>query len=129
MSFSRDDRKFRANRVNGFPIDPSAETGALLADVIAQALKEDFGATPSHVKHLARLTGANERTVHNWLLARNGPSGTALIVLMRHSDAVTEAVLTLAARDEAIKASKLQRAAKLVRASALSLVDCLDAHC
>ena len=88
MSFSTDDRKLRGRNGNRFPFDPAAETGALLAEVVAEALKADFGAIPSHVKHLARLTGTNERTVHNWLLARNGPSGTALVVLMRHSDAV-----------------------------------------
>ena len=125
MSFSRKNRNLRAGTGNGFPVNPAAETDALLADVIARALKEDFGATPSHVKHLARLTGANERTVHNWLLARNGPSGTALIVLMRHSDAVAEAVLTLADRNEQSTAIKLLRVRHVVRAKALELVDCL----
>ena len=107
MSFSTDDRKLRVGTGNRFPIDPAAETGALLAEVVAEALKADFGAIPSHVKHLARLTGTNERTVHNWLLARNGPSGTALVMLMRHSDAVTEAVLALAGRDEHSAAVRL----------------------
>jgi pyocin large subunit-like protein len=128
MSFSTDDRKLRGGNGNRFPFDPAAETGALLAEVVAEALKADFAAIPSHVKHLARLTGTNERTVHNWLLARNGPSGTALVVLMRHSDAVTEAVMLLANREDAIRANKLQKAAKILRASAASLIDCLDSQ-
>jgi len=128
MSFSTDDRKLRGGNGNRFPIDPAAETGALLAEVVAEALKADFGNIPSHVKHLARLTGTNERTVHNWLLARNGPSGTALVVLMRHSDAVTEAVMSLANREDAINANKLQKAAKILRASAASLIECLDSQ-
>jgi pyocin large subunit-like protein len=104
---------------------PAAETGALLAEVVAEALKADFGAIPSHVKHLARLTGTNERTVHNWLLARNGPSGTALVMLMRHSDAVTEAVLALAGRDEHSAAVRLVKVKNILRARALELVECL----
>ena len=125
MSFSTDDRKFRGGNGNRFPIDPAAETGALLAEVVAEALKADFGTIPSHVKHLARLTGTNERTVHNWLLARNGPSGTALVVLMRHSDAVTEAVLALANRNEHSAAIRLMKMKNIVRTKALELVECL----
>lgn len=34
----------------------------------------------------------------NWLSARNGPSGASLVVLMRHSDEVTKAVLELSER-------------------------------
>ena len=125
MSFSTDDRKLRVGTGNRCPIDPAAETGALLAEVVAEALKADFGAIPSHVKHLARLTGTNERTVHNWLLARNGPSGTALVMLMRHSDAVTEAVLALAGRDEHSAAVRLVKVKNILRARALELVECL----
>ena len=125
MSFSTDDRKLRVGTGNRFPIDPAAETGALLAEVVAEALKADFGAIPSHVKHLARLIGTNERTVHNWLLARNGPSGTALVMLMRHSDAVTEAVLALAGRDEHSAAVRLVKVKNILRARALELVECL----
>lgn len=125
MSFSTDDRKLRVGTGNRFPIDPAAETGALLAEVVAEALKADFGAIPSHVKHLARPTGTNERTVHNWLLARNGPSGTALVMLMRHSDAVTEAVLALAGRDEHSAAVRLVKVKNILRARALELVECL----
>jgi hypothetical protein len=41
-----------------------------------------------------RRTGANERTVKNWLSGRYGPCGSHLIVLMRHSDEVIESVLS-----------------------------------
>ncbi|MCH7577755.1 MAG: alpha/beta hydrolase [Chloroflexi bacterium] len=36
MSFSTDDRKLRVGTGNRFPIDPAAETGALLAEVVAE---------------------------------------------------------------------------------------------
>lgn len=100
MSLSRNDRKVRAGDGKSFPIDPAADTEATFAAVIADALRRDFGDTPAHVKHIARLTGANARTVQNWLQARNGPSGAGLVVLMRHSDEVTTAVLALAERDQ-----------------------------
>lgn len=98
MSFSGNGRKVHADVGRGFPIDPGAEVVATFAVVIADALRRDFGDTPAHVKHIARLTGANTRTVQNWLQARNGPSGAGLVVLMRHSDEVTAAVLSLAER-------------------------------
>lgn len=99
MSFSRNDRKVRVEPGKAFPIDPGADTEAAFASVIADALRRDFGDTPTYVKHIARLTGANMRTVQNWLQARNGPSGAGLVVLMRHSDEVTAAVLMLADRE------------------------------
>ncbi|PTQ61729.1 hypothetical protein C8J45_109130 [Sphingomonas sp. PP-CE-3G-477] len=98
MSFARNDRKVRVDSGREFPIDPGADTEAAFAAVIADALRRDFGDAPTHVKHIARLTGVNGRTVQNWLQARNGPSGSGLVVLMRHSDEVTAAVLTLADR-------------------------------
>lgn len=100
MSFTSKHRNLRADGGRGFPIDPGADVEAMFADVVADALRRDFGGSPSKVKHLSRLTGANERTVQNWLQARNGPSGAGLVVLMRHSDAVVEAVLRMAGRSE-----------------------------
>lgn len=99
MSFSRNDRILRVGRGKGFPMDPGADVEAAFASVIADALRKDFGDAPAHVKHIARLTGANARTVQNWLQARNGPSGAGLVVLMRHSDEVTAAVLKLSDRE------------------------------
>ncbi|AQS85690.1 MAG: hypothetical protein ABF876_12165 [Acetobacter aceti] len=100
MSFSNKDRKIHAKDGNKFPVDPSADTEATFATVIADALRRDFGSTPAHVKHIARLTGANMRTVGNWLSAKNGPNGSSLVVLMRHSDEITMAVLKLSERED-----------------------------
>lgn len=100
MSFSTNDRKLRAGEGKSFPINPAADTEATFAAIIAAALRKDFGDTPAHVKHIARLTGVNARTVQNWLQARNGPSGAGLVVLMRHSDEVTTAVLLLSDRED-----------------------------
>ena len=54
-----------------------------------------------------RWTGASERTVKNWLAAKSGPSGEHLVALIRHSDAVFEALMRLAGRDQAVAVKKL----------------------
>ena len=125
MSFSRKSRKVRANDGKDFPIDPGADTSATFAVIIADALRRDFGTSPAKVKHIARLTGANVRSVQNWIYARNGPNGAGLVVLMRHSDAVMDAVLSLAGRPEAREQAKLALAVRQLRTAAASLLDCL----
>lgn len=122
MSFSGNDRRIRAGIGRTFPIDPGADVEATFAAVIADALRRDFGDTPAHVKHIARLTGANARTVQNWLQARNGPSGAGLVVLMRHSDEVTTAVLSLAERRALMRESDLMHHVAVLRAAAASLL-------
>ncbi len=123
MSFSDEDRDFRADSGKKFPLDPGADTEAAFALVIADALRRDFGAVPARVKHIARLTGANPRTVKNWLQAQNGPSGAGLVVLMRHSDAVTEAVLQLADRHEEQHRLRGLRLERSLRGQLLSLLE------
>ena len=123
MSLSGKDRNLRAEAGNRFPMDPAADTMEVFASVIADALRRDFGTTPTKVKHIARLTGTNARTVQNWLHARNGPSGAGLVVLMRHSDAVTEAVLELADRHNAKRFAKSDRLITELRTLATSLLD------
>lgn len=65
MSFADESRKFRAVEGKEFPLDPSADTSASFAAAIADALRRDFGERRNLVKHLARLTGFNARTVQN----------------------------------------------------------------
>jgi hypothetical protein len=97
MSFHKNDRKFQSKKGKSFPGDPGHNEG-LFAQAVATALREEFGGGPSAVKTVARLTRANERAVRNWFEGRNGPNGEYLIGLIRHSDAVLGAVLTLANR-------------------------------
>jgi hypothetical protein len=126
MSFTPDDRKHRGRGGKFFPINPKADVEAAFADVIADALRRDFGDTPAHAKHIARLAGTNARTVQNWLQARNGPSGAGLVMLMRHSDQVTAAVLDLTGRAELSKAAKTVRTLDGLRAALLAALDLLD---
>ncbi|WP_322966001.1 hypothetical protein [Sphingomonas fuzhouensis] len=115
MSLTHDHRKVRAGNGNRFPLDPGADVEATFATVVADALRRDFGHTPAHAKHIARLTGTNLRTVQNWLQAKNGPSGSGLVILMRHSDEVMAAVLDLADRDALQRAAAASRSFRALR--------------
>ncbi|PZT94328.1 MAG: hypothetical protein DI625_06160 [Sphingomonas sp.] len=108
-------------------MDPGADVEAAFAAVIADALRKDFGDAPTHVKHIARLTGANGRTVQNWLQARNGPSGSGLVVLMRHSDEVTAAVLALADREDLLRQAVTTARLARLRAAIASVLTLLPA--
>ena len=82
MSFTENDRKVQSKIGKTFP-KRAGYDGPPIAEVIAAALKADFGTAPSAMKHIARLTGANERAVRNWMGGQNRPSAEMLICLMR----------------------------------------------
>ncbi|MGY3578925.1 hypothetical protein [Bradyrhizobium sp. USDA 4504] len=79
---------------------PGASGGlsATYALGIAEILRRELGNTHRAHKTLMRWTGANERTVKNWIAGLNGPSGEHLLHLIRNSDAVFERVLQLSER-------------------------------
>lgn len=100
MSFTKKDRMIQSESGKTFP----AITPETLANVVAAALRAEFGATPSAVKTVARLTHSNERAVRNWFDGKNGPSSDNLVVLMRHSNIVLKAMLELADRPDLVLA-------------------------
>ncbi|MDA0703460.1 MAG: hypothetical protein O3A96_09545 [Proteobacteria bacterium] len=71
-------------------------------------------------------TGAGERTVKNWFEAKNGPNGENLVELMRHSDEVLEALLSMAGRED-ILAGKLLIDARDKLVEMLEIIDQLQA--
>ena len=77
------------------------------AIVIAEALRRAFGNTHAAVKTVMAFTGAGERTVKNWVEAKNAPSGENLVELARHSEEVLEAFLLMAGREDVLSAKKL----------------------
>ena len=108
MSFTKNDRKIRSINGKEFPSPGgSAPSGGHFADVIAEALHRGFGDARSAVKTVAALTGANERAVRNWFDGKNGPSGEHFVDLVRHSDEVLEALLSMCGRDELIAAHRV----------------------
>jgi hypothetical protein len=75
---------------------------------IASALQSELKDRNSRAKLAAGWTGANERTVKNWILGRYAPSGRHLVVLARHSDQVLNAILSMADRQDLLLAPKVE---------------------
>ena len=57
---------------------------------------------------MAGWTGANERTVKNWISGRYAPSGRHLVVLVQHSDQILNAILSMADRQDLLLAGKAE---------------------
>jgi hypothetical protein len=84
---------------------PNSETK--FAAEIASALERTLQHGERRIKTIAGWTGANERTVKNWLSGKYGPCGTHLIVLMRCSDEVLNSVLSMVGVHDLLVAKKL----------------------
>jgi hypothetical protein len=96
MSFPKKGKSFpkrRGGRNSNLDLDDHA-----FAMKIAAALQAELKDQNSRAKLVAGWTGANERTVKNWMLGRYGPCGRHLVVLARHSDQVLNAILSMADR-------------------------------
>ena len=126
MSPTQKDRKLQSESGRSFPRPPDQvpETPSF-PELIAEALRREFGGTPAAVKVVVRLTRANERAVKNWFDAKNGPSGENLLNLLRHSDEVLETVLHHAGRQDLIVARKLTGAREKLR-EMLAMIDQLQ---
>jgi hypothetical protein len=118
MSLTKNDRKVRALSGNNFPPEHFIEA-------LAAALHREFDGTHGAVKTVATLTGSNQKTVKNWFDGTNGPNGTSLVSLCRHSDLVLETVLLFAGRHEQLRARKLVDIRQKLR-EMLDLMDALD---
>jgi hypothetical protein len=75
---------------------------------IASALKSELKDQNSRAKLVAGWTGANERTVKNWILGRYAPCGRHLVTLAQHSDQVLHAILSMADRQDLLLAPKVE---------------------
>jgi hypothetical protein len=75
---------------------------------IASALTSELKDRNSRAKLVAGWTGANERTVKNWISGRYAPSGRHLVVLAQHSDQVLNAILLMADRQDLLLARGLE---------------------
>jgi hypothetical protein len=85
----------------------TARQGLNYVTVVTAGLRKELGDTHQAIKTIMKWTGANERTVKNWLGGRYGPNGGHLIDLFRNSDEVLDAFLRLAGREEFIAAKEL----------------------
>jgi hypothetical protein len=102
----------------------TARQGPNYVTVVATCLRKELGDTHQAVKTVMKWTGANERTVKNWLGGRYGPNGEHLIRLFRHSDEVLDALLRLAGREEVTATPELVTVRKVL-AQALLRIDLL----
>jgi hypothetical protein len=90
-----------------FPIKPRAISDAELAQIVADALRKDFGDTPSAIKHIGRVTNANLRAIKNWYEARNTPSSGHLLLLARSSPSILTFVLQQVGGEDLLGAFQL----------------------
>jgi hypothetical protein len=126
MSPTQKDRNLQSDSGRSIPLPRDGGGPPSFSEVIADALRRQYGGTPAAVKTVVRLTRANERAVKNWFDAKNGPSGENLVSLMRHSDEVLETVLSLAGRQDLIVARKLSGAREKLK-EMLAMIDDLQA--
>src|SRR5216683_1849852 len=75
---------------------------------IASALTSELKDRNSRAKLVVGWTGANERTVKNWILGRYAPCGRHLVVLAQRSDQVLNAILSMADRRDLLLAPKVE---------------------
>ena len=105
-SFPKKGKSFPKRGGNGgsdFSLDDHA-----FAMKIALALKSELKDRNSRAKLVAGWTGANERTVKNWILGRYAPCGRHLVVLAQHSDQVLNAILSMAGRQDLLLARNVE---------------------
>lgn len=126
MSPTQKDRKLQSESGRSIPLPGDEGDPPSFSELIAEALRRQYGGTPAAVKTVVRLTRANERAVKNWFDAKNGPSGENLVSLLRHSDEVLETVLALAGRQDLIVARKLTGAREKLK-EMLAMIDDLQA--
>jgi hypothetical protein len=106
MSFPKKGKSFPKSGSGGssdFSIDDHA-----FEMKIALALRLELKDRNSRAKLVAGWTGANERTVKNWILGRYAPCGRHLVVLAQHSDQVLNAILSMAGRQDLLLARKIE---------------------
>jgi hypothetical protein len=129
MSFPKRGKSFPRYRGRGGADDSGGSPEEInFADEIAAALDRMLRVGDVRIKTVAGWTGANERTVKNWVSGQYGPCGSHLIVLMRHSDEVLESVLSMAGLHDFRLAEKLivmeqhlQELASMIRALNLAI--------
>jgi hypothetical protein len=108
MSFPKKGKSFPRGDGSGSGGNGGGSGGGLdFAIEIASALERTMRDKNVRIKTVSRWTGANERTVKNWLSGQYGPCGAHLVVLLQHSDEVLNSVLAMADRHESLIAQKM----------------------
>jgi hypothetical protein len=106
MSFPKKGKSF-PKRGGGGGSDFSLD-GHAFAMKIGSALRAELKDRNSRAKLVVGWTGANERTVKNWISGRYAPCGRHLVVLAQHSDQVLNAILSMAGRQDLLLAREVE---------------------
>jgi len=112
MSFPKKGNSFPAAHTRLRSEGNHEANSKIFATEVAAALNSELSQTTAHIKIVAAWTGANERTVKNWFAGQYGPSGDHLVTLIRYSDAVLSAVLSMANRRDLLINSKFNEIEK-----------------
>lgn len=111
ISVAKKPRNLRSgNDRKVFPVRPMTEVALdtmTVTEVLSGAIRKGFGDLKAATKRIAQAARTNTRTAKNWYEGNNAPDATNLIMLMRESDEVFQAVLELAGRSDAIKRAEL----------------------
>ena len=97
------------------------------ASFVADALRLELGNSHQSIKTLMRWTGANERTMKNWLSGTNGPSGEHLLEILCNSDLVFDRVLQRVDRRPLLSYHKLEEVHEALRSTAQMLFEMIKA--
>lgn len=92
------------------------------AKLVASVLCRALGERSSAIKVVARWTGAGERTVKNWFVAKNAPSGDHFLELVRHCPDMLDEFLAAAGQKERLAGVSV-RAARLALVTSILALD------
>lgn len=92
------------------------------AKLVSSVLCRALGERSSAIKVVARWTGAGERTVKNWFVAKNAPSGDHFLELVRHCPDMLDEFLAAAGQKERLAGVSV-RAARLALVTSILALD------
>lgn len=87
-----------------FPGGSATSNERFIAALIANALREEYGALGSAVKRIGRRIGAHPRAIRNWYEGRNAPNSVHLLLLAQSSPRVFSALLEVMGRSDLLGA-------------------------
>ncbi|WP_053240056.1 hypothetical protein [Pleomorphomonas koreensis] len=91
------------------------------ARLVSTALRSSLKGQSSKVKTVALWTGANERTVKNWLSGERAPSGDHFLGLAANCPAVLAAFLAAIQRNDCLVMADIEEARAKVAAALMAL--------
>lgn len=98
------------------------------AELVAAVLCRSLGERSSAIKIVVRWTGAGERTVKNWFVAKNAPSGDHFLELVRNCPDMLDEFLAAAGQKERLAGVSVRAARLALVTSILALDKLMDSE-